>query len=94
MMNQVVKLCELALRNNFLMFQEKYYKRKKHGVITGDNNSVTLANISLHYVMIRATKLSNYSLVSQEIIENLKSTFRGYNLSLTSTTMSIKNKII
>ena len=59
--------------------------------------------------MIRATKLpktlmvrrfideiifiSEDRIVTEEIIENLKSTFREYNLMLISTTMSIKNTI-
>ena len=54
MVKYLVSLSEIALRNNFVVFQEKYFKQKK-GIITGDNNSVVIANISLHYTMMKTT---------------------------------------
>ena len=107
MIKYIVNLSEIALRNNFIVFQGKYFKQR-HGIITGDNNSVVIANISLHYIMMRSTKLkkslmirrfiddiiiiSENETVSTEIIENLKTTFKEHNLNLTSTIMSTENK--
>ena len=104
--NNIVGLCKLALSNNFIVFQEKFYKQKR-GIITGDNNSVTIANISLHYIMIRATKLSSTFLVrryiddiifisknksvSDEVIADLIYTFDKFNLKLTYTNMSTED---
>ena len=108
MIKYLVMLSEIALRNNFIVFQEKYFKQKK-GIITGDNNSVVIANISLHYIMTKASKL-NKSLfvrryiddillisenisVSKEIIKDLRKTFKEYDLDLTSTIMSGENEV-
>ena len=102
----LVSVSEIALRNNFIVFQEKYFKQKK-GIITGDNNSVVLANILLHHTMMKATKLnialfirryiddilliSESNTVSIEILESLKITFKKYDLDLTSTIMSAES---
>ena len=108
MIKYLVQLSEIALLNNFITFQGKYFKQIK-GIITGDNNSVAIANISLHYIMMRTTKLnkalivrrfiddiiviSENEMVATEIIEDLKNTFKNYDLKLTSTIMSTDNKI-
>ena len=104
--NNIVGICKLALNNNFIVFQDKFYKQKR-GIITGDNNSVTIANISLHYVMIRAKKLSSTILirryiddiifiaknktVSDEVITDLKNSFEKFNLKITYTNMSTED---
>ena len=69
MIKNIINLSEIALRNNFIVFQEKYFKQKK-GIITGDNNSVVIANISLHYIMTKTTKLSE-SLFIRRYIDDL-----------------------
>ena len=108
MIESIINLSEIALRNNFIVFQEKYFKQKK-GIITGDNNSVVIANISLHYIMTKTTKLSKSLfirryiddilliseslLVSKEIIKDLKKTFKEHDLDLTSTIMSAENGV-
>ena len=49
MIKCTVKLCKMAIHNNFILFRECYFKLKK-GIITGDNSSVTVANIAFHHV--------------------------------------------
>ena len=69
MIKNIVNLSEIALCNNFIVLQETYFKQKK-GIITGDNNSVVIANISLHYIMTKATKLSE-SLFIRRYIDDI-----------------------
>ena len=69
MVKYLVSLSEIALRNNFIVFQEQYFKQKK-GIITGDNNSVVIANISLRYTMMKATKL-NKALMVRRFIDDI-----------------------
>ena len=61
------------------------------GIITGDNNSVIIANVALHFIMIRVPHISKILLlgrfiddiifiaknneISKEIIKNLKQGF-------------------
>ena len=47
----------MGLNNNFIQFQDNFYKQKT-GIITGDNNSVTIANIALHFIMIKVPQIS------------------------------------
>ena len=82
MINYIITLCKMGLSKNFIQFQENYYKQKT-GIITRDNNSVTIANIALHFIMIRVPQISKKrrfidiifiaknNEISEEIIKNL-----------------------
>ena len=105
--NNIISLCKMGLNNNFIQFQDIYYKQKT-GIITGDNNSVTIANIALHFIMIRVPQISETLLIkrfiddiiliaqndfiAEQIIENIKEEFQKYGLQITSKTMSTKDK--
>ena len=95
MINYIISLCKINLNNNFLEFQEKYYKHKS-GIITADNNSVTIA---LHFIMIRVPQISKTLLpkrfideiffiadnkeISEETIKSLKELFGKSSLKIT-----------
>ena len=90
MIKYLLNLSEIALSKIIIVFQKEYFKQMK-GNITGDNNSVAIAKISLHYIKMKPIKLNEVlmvrpyidaiSLVSEsntiliKTIENIKNTF-------------------
>ena len=66
----LVELCMYYLRNALIQFQGKYYKQDK-GIPTGENNSVSLANISLHYVIQRIPEIVTCTNVFQRYIDDI-----------------------
>ena len=104
--NLFVKLCMLCLDNTIIKFQDTYYQQKT-GIVTGENNSVSLANISLHFVVkqneiVKQAKLfkrfiDDVVYVSENrkdaecIQESLRKGFEKYNLELTFKTISTKD---
>ena len=109
MIKCIIKLCKMAIYNNFIQFRECYFKQKK-GIITGDNNSVAIANIALHFIMLKVKNTNKVFLIkrfiddivviseskeiAKEIIKNLKDTFEKYNLKITSSVMTEDNTTI
>ena len=99
----------MAICNNFIHFRECYFKQKK-GIITGNNNSVEIANIALHFIMLKVKNTNKVFLIkrfiddivfiseskeiAKEIIKNLKDTFEKHNLKITSSIMSEDNTTI
>ena len=109
MIKCIVKLCKMAIHNNLIQFRECYFKQKK-GIITGENNSVAIANIALHFIMLRVKNTNKVFLIKRfiddivfiseskeianEIIKNLKDKFEKDNLKITSSIISEDNKTI
>ena len=56
----IVEMVMLCLENDITQFGEKFYKQKT-GVMTGDNHSVSLINIVVHFII-------------EQICENFKPT--------------------
>ena len=109
MIKSIIKLCKMAIYNNFIQFRESYFKQKK-GIITGDNNSVAIANIALHFIMLKVRDTNKVFLIkrfiddivfisenketAKEVIINLKDTFEKHNLKITSSIMSEDNTTV
>ncbi|MEC8566984.1 MAG: reverse transcriptase domain-containing protein, partial [Pseudomonadota bacterium] len=103
----VVKLSLHCLNNNIINFRNFYYKQNK-GIVTGDNNSVSLANIAMHFIVkqikeIEQSKLFKryiddmiYITTSKAAAENIKVSLRNhfgrFDLELEFDTMSTENK--
>ena len=89
----------MAIHNNFIQFKDCYFKQK-NGIIMGDNNSVAIANITLHFIMLKVPNTCKVLLIkrfiddsvfilenkdiSREIIKSLKDTFEKHNPKITS----------
>ena len=63
---QLKDLVLLCLNNFVVEFNGSYYTREK-GLITGENNSVSLANIGLHYVMQNIDILKQTKIIKRYI---------------------------
>ena len=59
-----------CLNNVMLEFQEGFYVQES-GVVTGENNSVALANISLHFVVRKIPSINKYSLIFKRYIDDV-----------------------
>ena len=66
----LLQLCTHCLYNGIIQFGEKFYTQKK-GIITGDNNSVSLANISLHYVIKQIPQINIYTELFLRYIDDI-----------------------
>ena len=66
----LIDITTLCLDNNFVQFQNKYFKQKT-GIITGDNNSVSLANISLHYIIKNITEINTKTEIFKRFIDDI-----------------------
>lgn len=56
----LIKLCLHCLNNEIIQFKDKFYIQKK-GLITGGNDSVSLANIGLHYIINRIPQIRTHT---------------------------------
>ena len=65
-----VNLCMNCLKNQILEFQGSFYTQK-HGIVTGENNSVSLANVALHYIIRKITEINTYTFVFPRFIDNI-----------------------
>ena len=59
-----------CLENAIVQFQGHYYKQAK-GIITGDNNSVSLANISLHFIVQDIPEIAKHAVIFQRFIDDI-----------------------
>ena len=66
----VVKLCIYCLENVLIEFRERYYKQDS-GIPTGENNSVSLANIALHYIIAMIPEISSHTVIFQRYIDDI-----------------------
>ena len=66
----VVKLTMFCLNNILFKFQNKFYIQEK-GVITGENNSVALANLSLHYIINQIQEIKLRTEIFNRFIDDI-----------------------
>lgn len=66
----LITLTNLCIDNNFTKFQDKFYKQRT-GIITGDNNSVSLANISLHYIIKNVDEIKEKTEIFKRFIDDI-----------------------
>ena len=62
---------------------------KKNGIVTGDNHSVSLANIALHYLILPISSTINQSVLFKRFIDDI--IWLSYGLD---TTTKIKQALI
>ena len=77
----------LCLDNFVIEFDRKFYTREK-GIITGENNSVTLANIGLHYIITRTESIKQTILFKRFIDDIMYITEENNN------EQTVKNELI
>ena len=66
----LVELCLYCVENVLIQFQGNVFKQGT-GIPTGENNSVSLANISLHYIVQRIPEITTCSYVFQRYIDDI-----------------------
>ena len=60
----------LCLENVVVQNNNKFYNQCE-GIITGDNNSVSIANIALHYVILPISNILNESIIYKRYIDDI-----------------------
>ena len=65
-----------CLNSIIIQYTNKFYIQKQ-GIITGDNNSVSLANISMHFIMLKISNILNQAQLFKRFI------WRSYGNALT-----------
>ena len=66
----IVNLIMLCLENVIVQHGNKFYKQTK-GIVTGDNHSVSLANITLHYIISPISKILNQAIIFKRFIDDI-----------------------
>ena len=62
--------CKFFYSFNSIEFQEKIYTQET-GVVTGENNSVAIANISLHYVINMIPEIRSNTIMFKRYIDDV-----------------------
>ena len=84
----LVNLAMFCLHNVIIQHKQNFYT-KKTGIITGDNHSVSLANITLHYVILLIHDILNKSILFKSFIDDIL--WLSYGVE---TTLEIKNCLL
>ena len=66
----LVEITMFCLENVVIKNDTTFY-HQKDGIITGDNNSVSLANIALHYILVPIHKTLNKSIIFKRYIDDI-----------------------
>ena len=66
----LIKLCMHCLNSIVIQFRGKFYQQDT-GIVTGDNNSVSMANIGLHYVVKGIPEINKYTTLFQRYIDDI-----------------------
>ena len=66
MIKYIVELRKMAMKNNLKKLRECYFKQKRV-IITGDNNSVAIANKTLYFIMLKIQNTSKVFLFKRFI---------------------------
>ena len=80
----LVNLAMFCLHNVIIQHKQNFYTQKT-GIITEDNYSVSLANITLHYVILPISDILNKSILFKPFIDDI---WLSYGVE---TTLKIKN---
>ncbi len=68
--DRLIKLNMLCLSNSYIQHQDNFFLQNK-GIVTGDNNSVSLANIALHYIMKEVKEIDDHTEIFQRYIDDI-----------------------
>ena len=74
-----------CLHNVIIQHKQNFYTQET-GIITGDNHSVSLANITLHYIILPISDILNKSILFKHFIDDI--IWLSYDVE---TTLQIKN---
>ena len=84
----LVNLAMFCLHNVIIQHKQNFYIQKT-AIITGDNHSVSLANITLHYVILPISDVLNKSILFKRFIDDI--IWLSYGVE---TTLQIKNCLL
>ena len=84
----LVNLAMFCLHNVIIQHKQNFYTQKT-GIITGDNHSVSLANITLHYVILPISDVLKKSILFKRFIDDIIWLSLGVE-----TTLQIKNCLL
>ena len=77
----LVELTMTCLNNVILQYLDKFYVQK-NGIVIGDNHSVSIANIFMHYILLPLAKVLNKTVVFKRYIDDI--IWLSYNYSTTT----------
>ena len=66
----IVKLVMFCLNNTIIQYEEKFYKQSS-GIVTGDNHSVSIASIAMHYVILPISDTLNEAVIFKRFIDDI-----------------------
>ena len=66
----VTELILFCLDNIIVQFKDQIYKQTT-GIATGDNHSVSLANIGIHYIIRKITEINDYTILFMRFIDDI-----------------------
>ena len=66
----IVELTMYCLENVIVQNDSKFYNQSQ-GIITGDNDSVSLANITLHYILLPIADILNQTVLFRRFIDDI-----------------------
>ena len=94
----LVNLAMHCLNSIIIQYTNKFYVQKQ-GIITGDNNSVSLANISMHFNMLKISNIPNQAQLFKRFFDDTVWLSYGNELTekieqaLTNTCMEYELKL-
>ena len=77
----LVELTITCLNNVILQYLDNFYIQKNK-IVTGDNHSVSIANICMHYILLPLAKVLNKTVVFKRYIDDI--IWLSYNYSTTT----------
>ena len=84
----LVNLAMFCLHNVIIQHKQNFYTQKTD-IITGDNHLVSLANITLHYIILPISDVLNKSILFKRFIDDI--IWLSYGVK---TTLEIKNCLL
>ena len=81
----LVNLAMHCLNSIVIQYTNKFYIQKQ-GIITVDNNSVSLANISMHFIMLKISNILNQAQLFKRLIDDIIWLSYGNDNELTEKT--------
>ena len=78
----LVNIALFGLDNVIIQYKDSFFTQK-NGIVTGDNHSVSLANIALHYLILPISSTINQSVLLKRYIDDI--IWLSYGLDTTTT---------
>ena len=76
----LVNLAMHCLNSNIIQYTNKFYIQKQ-GIITEDNNSISLANISMHFIILKISNILNQAQLFKRFIDDIIWLSYGHQLT-------------